>query len=174
VGKSSLLNALVGERLARISATPGKTRLLNVYEVRFTDPDRKGQDAYLLDLPGYGYARASKSERAGYRALLGGALDRPALRGVMWLLDLRRDPSLDDRAILELLGASGAHVLAALTKSDAVPRTDRGRREQTLRNTLRLDADQVLVTSARTGEGIEALRLALGALLSHPPTGAPA
>jgi GTP-binding protein len=162
------LNALVGERLARVSTTPGKTRMLNVYEVRFTPPRGAGRPVYLLDLPGYGYARASKVDRLAFRQLVADAVHRPAVRAVAWLLDLRRDPSVEDRAMLELLGESGARVLAALTKSDTVPRAARGRREQALRHILHLDEDQVLVTSARTGEGIEDLRLAFAGLLSGP------
>src|SRR5215472_13392004 len=68
VGKSSLLNALVGRRIARISATPGKTRAMNVYEVG---------TRYYLDLPGYGYARVSKTEREAFLKLLGETLHRP-------------------------------------------------------------------------------------------------
>src|SRR6266540_5486478 len=86
VGKSSLLNALVGQRVAKISATPGKTRMLNVYAV---------SGAYFLDLPGYGYSRASKADRVSFRRLVDHALRREGLAGVVWLLDLRREPSPD-------------------------------------------------------------------------------
>jgi GTP-binding protein len=89
VGKSSLLNALVGRAgLARVSATPGKTTLLNAFRL---------PGFYLVDLPGYGFARAGKAARAGYRTLLTRYLrERPALAGVVWLLDARHDPSRDD------------------------------------------------------------------------------
>jgi len=154
--------------VARVSATPGKTRMLNVYEARFPRPGRAGTDrtAYVLDLPGYGYARASKSDRHGYRALVAATLERPALVGVIWLLDLRRDPSPDDLDLFETLGQSGARVLAALTKSDTLPRGARRDREQALRETLGMDSDQVLATSVRTGEGVEDLRRAVAALVA--------
>src|SRR5947207_2467895 len=84
VGKSSLLNALAGRRIARVAHSPGKTRALNVYHMG---------DFYFLDLPGYGYAKAGKAQRREFGALIGGTLDRAHLAGVLWLLDVRRDPS---------------------------------------------------------------------------------
>lgn len=142
--------------------------MLNVYEARFPRPNRAGTErvAYVLDLPGYGYARASKADRVGYRALVAAALERSALAGVVWLLDLRRDPSPDDLALFEALGRSGTRVLAALTKSDTLPRGARRDREQALRETLGMDSDQVLATSVRTGEGVEDLRRAVAGLVA--------
>jgi GTP-binding protein len=155
VGKSSLLNALVGRRIAKVSGTPGKTRALNVFDVG-------GQ--YFLDLPGYGYARAGKADRVAFRRLLAHALERERLAGVVWLLDMRRAPSVDDRAMQDLLAAGRSDVLAAFTKSDKLPPRQREQREAELRATLALDADQVIVTSVRTGVGIMELRQAIGAL----------
>lgn len=158
VGKSSLLNAIVGERIARVSATPGKTRALNVYELSSLP-----RGYYLLDLPGYGYARAGKQERVGFRHLLERALARPRIAGVIWLLDIRRDPSPDDRVLQDVLAAAGTRVLATLTKADKLPRGKR--REHELRRALGLDVDQLVVTSARTGEGILELREAIADLV---------
>src|SRR5881296_1993036 len=95
VGKSSLLNALVGRRIAKTSGTPGKTRALNVFLIDASH--------YLLDLPGYGYARAGKAQRAAYRGLLKHALVRERLRGVVWLLDIRHALSVDDQAMQDAL-----------------------------------------------------------------------
>lgn len=147
VGKSSLLNALTGRPgLARVSGTPGKTTLMNAFRL---------PSFYLVDLPGYGYARAGRGERAGYRALLGGYLTRrDTVAGVVWLLDLRRDPSDDDRAVQELLTRSGRPVLAVFTKADKLGRTERAARARALASAIELPEDQTQLVSSRTGLGI--------------------
>ena len=122
---------------------------------------------YLLDLPGYGYARAAKGERAGFARLLAGVLERPRLSGVVWLLDIRHDPSTDDAAMQDRLAAAGVPVLATLTKGDKLPRGQRLRRAAALRAVVGLDEDQVIVTSAHTGEGIPDLRDAVAALAAQ-------
>ena len=124
---------------------------------------------YVLDLPGYGYARASQTDRRAFRLLITHVLDRRRLAGVLWLLDIRREPSDDDRAMQELFAERQTPVLAALTKSDAVARAARTRRERELRSALELDEDQMIVTSARGKEGIEDLREAIAGLI-HPRT----
>jgi len=146
-----LLNALVGRRrLAHVSGTPGKTRLLNVYAL-------DGR-LYLVDLPGYGYARTSKAERRRWRARLEQYLRaRSALSGVVWLLDIRRDPSPDDLQIRELIAATARPLLAALTKCDKLARAKRAERVRELTAGLALAHDQVICTSARTGEGVAEL-----------------
>jgi GTP-binding protein len=151
VGKSSLLNALVGQPgLARISATPGKTTLLNAFRL---------PGFYLVDLPGYGFARASKAARAGYRRLVTRYLrERPSLAGVVWLLDVRREPSRDDLAIRELLIASGRPVLAVLTKGDKLGRAAAITRARELAAALELPEDQVQLTSSKSRHGIAELR----------------
>jgi GTP-binding protein len=121
---------------------------------------------YLLDLPGYGYARAAQPERAAFRHLIRHVIERPRLAGVLWLLDIRREPSDDDRAMQQLFAGRRTRVLAALTKGDVLARAARTRRERELQDTLELDADQVIVTSARAGEGIADLRDSLGRLVS--------
>src|SRR5207249_3118993 len=98
VGKSSLLNALAGRRIAKISGTPGKTRALNVFLI-----PGPLTPLYFLDLPGYGYARAGKAQRAAFRGLVKHALRRERLRGVVWLLDIRHALSADDQAMQDAL-----------------------------------------------------------------------
>jgi len=124
---------------------------------------------YLLDLPGYGYARASHTDRRAFRLLITHVLDRARLAGVLWLLDIRREPSDDDWAMQELFAGRATPVLAALTKSDAVARTARTRRAGELRNALELEEDQMIVTSAREKEGIDDLREAIAGLVRRPP-----
>jgi GTP-binding protein len=146
VGKSSLLNALVGQPLARVSGTPGKTTLLNAYRL---------PDFYFVDLPGYGFAKAGKSARSGYRRLVSGYLqDRPRVVGVVWLLDVRHEPSKDDREMQELLVRCGHPVLAVLTKGDKLTRSARAQRVQGIAAALGLTEDQVQLTSSKTGLGI--------------------
>ena len=165
--------------MARVSGEPGKTRMLNVYELRAWGVRRGAWEGtgtphtlrptphalYLLDLPGYGYARASKTDRAAFRRLVAGAIARPRLAGVVWLLDVRHEPSTDDRAVQATFAERGTRVLAAFTKGDKLPRGQRLRREHDLRDALGLADDQAIVTSARTGDGVAELRDAIGALV---------
>lgn len=160
MGKSSLINALVGRRIAKISGTPGKTRAMNVYAVPGSSP------YYLLDLPGYGYARVSKAERVAFAGLLRHVLTRPRLTGIVWLLDIRHDASAGDRDMQDLLAGGGTRVLAAATKSDKLPRTRRVEHALALQQALGLDDDQLVVTSAQTKEGLDELREAVAALVS--------
>jgi GTP-binding protein len=180
VGKSSLINAFVGQRIARISGTPGKTRALNVFQVHLVrgtsdvgadgapgaQPRTTHHALYLLDLPGYGYARAAKGELTAFRGLLKHVVTRQKLAGVVWLLDIRRDPSPDDRAMQDTFAAAGTRVLAAVTKSDKLPRGQRLAREAALRDALGMDSDQLILTSAHTGDGIPDLRAAVAALIA--------
>lgn len=148
VGKSSLLNKIIGRRsLAHTSKSPGKTRTLNVYDVEAT--------FYLIDLPGYGFARASKVERAGFSKLINAYLSkRQDLIGVVWLLDIRRDPSRDDLAIGDVVAARGTPALVAITKADKVSRSHRNRRKSAIAESIGVPESQCLLTSAKTNEGI--------------------
>ena len=139
VGKSSLLNALVGRRIAKISGTPGKTRALNVFLI----PELGiGAPVYFLDLPGYGYARVGKAQRAAFRGLVKHTLRRDRLRGVVWLLDIRHSLSADDQAMQDALAEEEkTHVLAALTKGDKLSSGKRTTRERELREELGLPED---------------------------------
>lgn len=154
VGKSSLINALLGRRrLARVSGTPGKTTLITVYRL---------PTFYLIDLPGYGWARASKQARASYRSLVRGYLEnRTTLHGVVWLLDIRHPPSADDRDMQRLLAQAGRAVLAVVTKADKLARASRRERVRQLTETLELDEEQVQLVSSRTGLGIADLGASL-------------
>ena len=150
VGKSSLINALTGRPgLARVSGTPGKTTLLNAFRL---------PGFYLVDLPGYGFARASKSARLAYRALVDGYLmNRAELAGVVWLLDIRHQPSIDDLEMQQRLIDSGRPVLAALTKADKLTRSAQSSRARELAKAVGLPQDQVHPTSIRTRLGIAEL-----------------
>lgn len=147
VGKSSLLNALTGKPgLARVSGTPGKTAFLNVF---------RAPELYLVDLPGYGYARASKTERHRLSKLVDAYLtQRDTLAGVVWLLDIRRDPSEEDIAMQAMMAHSGRPALVVLTKMDKLSHSRIAPRVRALAAALALDEDQVQPVSSRTGAGI--------------------
>jgi GTP-binding protein len=149
VGKSSLLNALVGRRaLARTSSTPGKTRLLNWFRVV-----RGGRELWLVDLPGYGYAKVSKQERGEWKRWIEAYLEkRPTLRLAVLLQDLRRDPGEDEVLLLRWLAERGVPSLVALTKCDKLKPMRRAERVRTLGG---------LPTSAETGMGIPELWAAI-------------
>ncbi len=123
VGKSSLINSLLGRKsLARVSGTPGKTITVNYYRV-----DGK---LYLVDLPGYGYARRTREEQAKWSALTDGYLVRnkniDRLRLILQLIDVRVGPTEDDNAMLGWLNASGIPYAVVLTKCDKCSKTEIG------------------------------------------------
>lgn len=153
VGKSSLINALFGRKLARVSNTPGRTAHINVFQL---------PTLYLLDLPGYGFAKVSRSERERYQRLVRGVMQkRTTVSGVLWLLDVRHDLTAADREYGELLAASGLPVLAALTKGDKLAFAQRKRRLAEVTRRLALPEEQVQLTSSTSGEGIADLGASL-------------
>jgi GTP-binding protein len=160
VGKSTLLNALVGRPgLARVSGSPGKTTLLNFYRL---------PGFYLVDLPGYGFARAGKGARAGYRKLVTEYLrTRPGLAGIVWLLDIRHQPSADDREMQDLLAESGRPVLPVFTKADKLTRSGLPVRAAELAEALGLHQDQIQLTSSASRLGIAELATSIVAAVGE-------
>ena len=121
-----------------------------------------------MDLPGYGYAKAGKKERASFRSLIELYLEKRAvLAGVVWLLDSRREPSPDDFAIEEILAARSVPVLAVLTKMDKLTKRERAERAKAIQLALGLESEQLQTTSSSTGDGIaelaESILAAVGA-----------
>ena len=162
VGKSSLLNTLVRRKsFARVSRTPGRTREINFFRVN--------NGFVLVDLPGYGYARISKEKKAEWRPLIGEYLRRTTqLRGIVLLLDIRREPSDDDRAMLDFLADVGVPTILALTKSDKLSKAAAQARAAEISRALSLEPDQVIQFSSQTGEGREELLEAIFELVSAP------
>ena len=164
VGKSSLINVLLQrtrKKLAHVSGRPGKTQLLNFYRVN----DR----FFLVDLPGFGFARAPKPVRDGWKKLVEDYLARPdGPRGAVHLLDIRHDPTEGDREMLDYLTGLGLPTLVVLTKVDKVTRTHRARRLKAITGSLRLDPEQVVEFSSLTGEGREDLLGAVELLVGEP------
>ncbi len=150
VGKSSLINTLVNRKgLAKTSATPGRTQALNFFSVanRF----------YLVDLPGYGYAGASRETKKSWRSMIETYfLKRGNLKAVVVILDIRRDPSEGDTELIRWLGKYRKRMLLVLTKADKLPRHRVISRTQSIREKLRGISEQVpTVFSAKTREGRE-------------------
>jgi GTP-binding protein len=162
VGKSSLLNRLVQRRrLARTSTTPGKTRLLHWYAV-----ERGGRELWLVDLPGYGWAKVSKAERRSWRRLVESYLEeRPTLRTAVLLQDLRRDLSEDETLLVAWLDERGIPVVLALTKVDKLKPMRRATRVRELREQAGLPDERVIPTSAEKGIGVAELWRAIDARL---------
>ena len=148
VGKSSLLNRLLNrKRLAKTSHTPGKTRTLNYYQVN--------GDLYLVDLPGYGYARRSYSERQKWAKLVNAYIeDRSPLRGIVQLVDARHDPTDDDLELIEWLLQSRKPFLVVATKTDLLSGSRlKPRMDQTLKIFQGYGSIEVVPFSAKTGRG---------------------
>ena len=161
VGKSSLINVLLRrtrKKLAHVSATPGKTRSLNFYLVN----DR----FFLVDLPGFGFAKASSRVRKSWKALVENYLvGEPKLRGVVHLVDARHNPTVTDLEMVEFLAEKGLPTLVVLTKMDKLKHRARERTVATAVEQLKIDEDQVLSCSSKTGEGREELLAALDDLI---------
>jgi GTP-binding protein len=152
VGKSSLINKLVNRKaLARTSSSPGKTRLLNFYHINDT--------FYFVDLPGYGFAKVSKDIKAQWGKMIEGyLLNRPNLRAVVQLIDIRHSPSNEDREMHEWLKHYGLPTVVVATKADKIPRSKWHKHTQLIRETLNpLPETQLLLFSAETGQGKDEL-----------------
>lgn len=154
VGKSSLLNALVQrKKLARTSNTPGKTRLIHFFRVEIG-----GAPLMLVDLPGYGWAKVSRKERASWRSLIESYLEsRPVLRAAMLLQDIRRDFSEDETLLLEWLAERDVPSILVLTKADKLKPMKRKARIAFLEKGLDAPTHAFLPTSSQSGDGIDRL-----------------
>jgi len=166
VGKSSLINALVGRKaLARISNTPGRTREVNFFDL--------GHRLMLVDLPGYGYAQAAKTEIRRWNRLIDDYLrGRPGLRRVALLIDARHGIKDNDRTVMARLDQAAVSYQVVLTKADKVKPSERPALLQRLAAELRRHPaahPEILLTSAARGEGLAELRAALAALAEAAP-----
>ena len=165
VGKSSLINSLLRRKgLARVSRTPGKTQLINVFLVTTDDP--KVRHLYVVDLPGYGYAKVSKTVHARWQPMIEQYLaGNEGLRGVLLLVDSRGTERQDAEAV-SWLGRSGIPVLLVATKADKISRSRRGACLSALRDAFGLPADtDVVAYSSVTNEGRDELWQAIRGML---------
>jgi GTP-binding protein len=163
VGKSSLLNALVRRKsFARVSRTPGRTREINFFRIN--------NSFLLVDLPGYGYARISREKKAGWRPMIESYLRRTTqLRGIVLLLDIRREPSEDDRTMLDFLAEVEVPTIVVLTKADKLSKAGARERTAMISRSLLLEPDQVIPFSVQTGEGRVVLLEAIMDLFERRP-----
>ena len=163
VGKSSLINALTGQKsLARVSVTPGRTRELNFFTLG------KDDAFYLVDMPGYGYARASKAEVKGWTRLIQDYLKgRRELKRVFLLIDARHGLKESDREIMTLMDEAAVSYQGVLTKADKPKAGDLAAIEAKVGTELAKHPaayPQLIATSARTGAGLPELRAAIASL----------
>ncbi len=170
VGKSSLINRLLGRTrtpIARVSNTPGKTREVNFFQVDALGFESgEAVEFYLVDLPGYGYAKVPQELRGAWKPLIEGYLRRSsALEGVVQLVDSRHGPTRDDLQMLTFLADLGTPTLVVLTKVDKLKRSQRKKQFGSIAKELGLDMEQIVPFSAVTGEGREPLMRALEGLL---------
>lgn len=151
VGKSSLLNRLVGRKaLAKVSSTPGRTANINFFDV---------DGVSFVDLPGYGYAKVSKGERQRWADLIGGYFEQErSFNLVVSLVDIRIDAQKLDQDMIGYLKDEGLPFVVALTKADKLSRPKQQKQVAALGKALGVSRDQMVVTSAETGLGIDELR----------------
>jgi len=142
--------------------TPGRTREINFFRVN--------NGFVLVDLPGYGYARISKEKKAEWKPLIESYLRRTTqLRGIVLLLDIRREPSEDDQAMLDFLAEMEVPTIVALTKTDKLSKTATRQRVAEISQALALESEQVIPFSASTGEGRTELLEAITDLVEAVP-----
>lgn len=156
VGKSSLLNELTGrKKLAKVSKTPGKTRSLNLFRINSA--------FYLVDLPGYGYAKVSQGMRDSWGKMIANYLENcQTLAGLVLLVDVRRVPGPDDMQMIQWLANRGLPVIVAVTKADKVGRDEVNRKVKEMEKTFGVSAIAVSVIS---GIGKKQLQSAIETLV---------
>jgi GTP-binding protein len=163
VGKSSFINALLNNgKVARVSKTPGKTRLLNFFLIN--------EEFWLLDVPGYGYAAAPKNEVTRFAELLDEYFGTPRNRvcGIL-LLDIRRTPAEDDMRMIDYYASHGIPTHVVLTKADKLSGNERTKRTKAIREALPAGLGTPIVYSAKTKENVPKIWSVLEA---HLPGGA--
>ena len=159
VGKSSLLNALLDSKQAKVSSTPGRTRSINFFSITDT-PQRQQPQMYFADLPGYGYAKISKSISAEWPKFIEPYLaERPTLSLCLCLVDSNIPPQSSDAQLIHFLKSVQRDFLVVATKADKLSGNGRAKAQSTLQKGL--EADNLLLCSAKTGAGLKDLWAAI-------------
>lgn len=151
VGKSSLINAITGRKIARTSSTPGATRLINIYSIRFETQGTK-KNAVFSDFPGFGYSKVSKGVFHNWQAMIEGYMTgNEWLRHILWVFDIRRDFDPLDQMLLDWLGTNRFPFSLVLTKADKEGRNRSAARKQEFQRMLPLQ--DIVVFSSKDGYG---------------------
>jgi GTP-binding protein len=159
VGKSSLINALLGSKEARVSSTPGRTRAINFFALA-DSPTRQQPQLIFADLPGYGYAKLSKSISAEWPQFIDPYLrERPTLALCICLVDSTIPPKASDAQLVEFLQHTGRSLLVVGTKADRLSGNGRAQALKALREAF--GSDHLLLVSAKTGAGLKELWAAI-------------
>ncbi len=151
VGKSSLINAIFNRKIAKVSSSPGRTRLINFFKLN--------EEIYFVDLPGYGYAKVSKAEREKWRRMIENYFkNRENLNLVIMLVDSRHKPTNLDIVMKEWLEAIGLPFVIVATKMDKLNQSEKVKAKKVIREALNLEKDfPVFLTSAKDKTGIDEL-----------------
>ena len=158
-GKSSLINTLIERKnLARTSSAPGKTRLINFYRIDGLSDDEHPLLWYFVDLPGYGYAKAAKSERSRWLDFIGEYLGSPQPKMCWQLVDIRHEPSKEDIAMHDILLEQGWPVLLVANKIDKVSKNQRFKSLAAIASAMNVAKEEIICFSAVTREGKEQLQ----------------
>ena len=169
VGKSSLLNLITGRKsLARVSGSPGKTRTINFYRCAFrNDSDEQNRFFRIVDLPGYGFARVSKSETEKWGSMMESYLEhRDNLVKVIQLVDIRHKPSAQDVQMYDYLRYYGLHGIVVATKADKISGNEKAKNIKLIRQTLGMEKSELVIpVSALKKTGEQELLDAIGELL---------
>ncbi|MDD3049605.1 MAG: ribosome biogenesis GTP-binding protein YihA/YsxC [Candidatus Cloacimonetes bacterium] len=157
VGKSSMINTLLNRKtIAKISNTPGKTRLINFFKIRFLHNEQNEGFLNFVDLPGYGYAKVSKTERDSWKTMISSFLEkRFQLRGLIILVDIRHKADPKDILMLELVRRSGIPHAVVATKTDKLKKTVVNQYLQNLKNELGLVDENIYGFSSLKKSGVE-------------------
>ncbi len=162
VGKSSLINALINRKsLARTSSQPGKTQTINFYNIN--------GELYFVDLPGYGYAKVSQQEKEKWGKMIERYLHQSKVLKVFLLIDIRHDPSANDKTMYEWILSNGFHPIIIATKADKINRSQLQKQIKAVRQGLGADKDTVVIPfSAQTKQGREEIYEVVDRLMAQP------
>lgn len=163
VGKSSLINGLMNRKsYAKTSSTPGKTQTINFYNIN--------EELYLVDLPGYGYAKVSEKEKREWGRLIERYLhSSEQLRAVFLLIDIRHDPSANDRIMYDWIISNGFHPIIIATKADKINRSQLQKQIKAVRQGLGVDRDTIVIPfSAQTKQGRDEIYDLIDGMMGQP------